>query len=211
MIIGLGALGSHIADGLLRRGESLILIDPDHVEEENIPFTTYMREDIGRAKVRVFEQKYARHASPRAEQIITRQARFESLAEEDRNSLVRKAKSIIITTDTRESRRTILTLLPAERDVYAVSIGLESGDIIRARASQLARLLAGKRGFSCETRRLHPALPRLTASLFLATWDALHHGEALRITRNPLSLTRYTLLGEKREAEKPSESPESNS
>lgn len=51
-IVGLGSVGSIIAENLARTGFSkFVLIDFDVVEEKNLDRTVFLREDVGRAKV----------------------------------------------------------------------------------------------------------------------------------------------------------------
>src|SRR5919206_615953 len=60
-LCGAGALGSHLADNLMRQGfASLRVIDRDRVEEHNVSTQLYGESDVGGWKVEVLRQRLFR-------------------------------------------------------------------------------------------------------------------------------------------------------
>ena len=69
-ICGAGALGSNLADTLVRQGATkLRLIDHDRVEEQNIGTQTYVQADIGQAKADALRKHLFRIAGVEAEAV----------------------------------------------------------------------------------------------------------------------------------------------
>ncbi|MFH6983103.1 HesA/MoeB/ThiF family protein [Marinoscillum luteum] len=63
-IVGLGSVGSIVAEILARTGFSkFVLIDFDAVEEKNLDRTTFLQEDVGRAKVFAMKDAIIRSAT----------------------------------------------------------------------------------------------------------------------------------------------------
>lgn len=63
-IVGLGSVGSIIAEILARTGFSnFVLVDFDSVEEKNLDRTIFLREDVGRAKVFAMKDAISRAAT----------------------------------------------------------------------------------------------------------------------------------------------------
>src|SRR5215472_12193767 len=62
-LCGAGALGSHLADNLVRQGFGpLCVIDRDRVEEHNVSTQLYGESDVGAWKVEVLRNKLFRAA-----------------------------------------------------------------------------------------------------------------------------------------------------
>jgi molybdopterin/thiamine biosynthesis adenylyltransferase len=101
-LCGAGALGSHLADNLIRQGFGpLRVIDRDRVEEHNVSTQLYGEADIGAWKVEVLRNRLFRTAG----------AEIEALAKElnDRSarSLLRDPGIVLDTFDNSSSRRLV--------------------------------------------------------------------------------------------------------
>src|ERR671934_238397 len=60
-LCGAGALGSHLADNLVRQGfQTIRVIDRDRVEEHNVSTQLYGEADVGAWKVEVLRQRLFR-------------------------------------------------------------------------------------------------------------------------------------------------------
>ncbi|MCS4488055.1 ThiF family adenylyltransferase [Streptococcus sciuri] len=73
IIIGLGTVGSHSLDMLVKLGfENFVLIDGDKVEKKNLSAQSYFLSDVGKYKVKVMKSRYGEQASIQAhDQFIT--------------------------------------------------------------------------------------------------------------------------------------------
>ncbi|MEQ9810363.1 ThiF family adenylyltransferase [Streptococcus jiangjianxini] len=77
VILGLGTVGSHILDVLIRMGfQQFILIDGDKVEEKNLGAQAYFTTDIGMYKVDALKERYTNLA-----QIVTSSTYVSSLSQ----------------------------------------------------------------------------------------------------------------------------------
>ncbi len=184
ILIGLGALGSHAADLLIRMGVRVWLVDPDTVEEENLPQSLYYPHEIGMPKARVI---CVRHGLPQEHCLIA--------YAEDVLHLLPQDVPIIIMTDSRESRLSILTRLDASRDVWSLAVSLRQGEVLHTTTERLIRLLEGKRGFACRSRILPIVLPRLTATLFAHAAYTLRVHELVRLslTENGVRVSKHQI------------------
>lgn len=71
-IVGLGSVGSIVAEILARTGFSnFILIDFDTVEEKNLDRSTFIKSDVGKAKVHAIEEVIKRAATSPSPKIYT--------------------------------------------------------------------------------------------------------------------------------------------
>lgn len=101
-ICGAGALGSHLADNLVRQGfHKLRVIDRDRVEEHNVSTQLYGESDVGAWKVEVLRQRLFRAAGVEIE------ALRKELGERTARSLLADGGLIIDTFDNSASRRLV--------------------------------------------------------------------------------------------------------
>jgi molybdopterin/thiamine biosynthesis adenylyltransferase len=101
-LCGAGALGSHLADNLVRQGVgSLKVIDRDRVEEHNVSTQLYGEADVGAWKVDVLKNRLFRAAG------IEIEAVNKELTERNARSLLKGAGLIVDTFDNSGSRRLV--------------------------------------------------------------------------------------------------------
>jgi molybdopterin-synthase adenylyltransferase len=101
-LCGAGALGSHLADNLVRQGfGTMRVIDRDRVEEHNVSTQLYGEADIGGWKVEVLRQRLFRTTGVEIE------ALRKDLSERTARSLLQEGGLIIDTFDNSASRRLV--------------------------------------------------------------------------------------------------------
>ncbi len=102
VLCGAGALGSLLADNLVRQGlRRLTAIDFDRVEEHNVGTQLYRREDVGAYKVEVLRAHCFRAAGVEIEAVDRR------LDEQNVHKLLRKAEVVVDALDNSASRKII--------------------------------------------------------------------------------------------------------
>ena len=101
-LCGAGALGSHLADNLVRQGFGpLGVIDRDRVEEHNVSTQLYGTADVGAWKVEVLRNRLFRAAGVEIEAVA------KELNERTARSLLKGASLIVDTFDNSASRRLV--------------------------------------------------------------------------------------------------------
>jgi molybdopterin/thiamine biosynthesis adenylyltransferase len=101
-LCGAGALGSHLADNLVRQGFGpLRVIDRDRVEEHNVSTQLYGEADIGAWKVEVLRNRLFRAAGVEIEAVA------KELTERNARSLLKDGGLVIDTFDNSASRRLV--------------------------------------------------------------------------------------------------------
>jgi molybdopterin/thiamine biosynthesis adenylyltransferase len=101
-ICGAGALGSHLADNLVRQGfRQLRVIDRDRVEEHNVSTQLYGESDVGAWKVEVLRQRLFRATGVEIE------ALRKELGERTARTLLQDGGLVIDTFDNSASRRLV--------------------------------------------------------------------------------------------------------
>lgn len=101
-LCGAGALGSHLADNLVRQGfRALRVIDRDRVEEHNIGTQIYHEGDVGAWKAEVLRHRLFRTAGVEIESIT------KELNERNVRSLVKETDLVLDTFDNFASRRLV--------------------------------------------------------------------------------------------------------
>lgn len=106
MIVGLGSVGSYIAEQLARSGVGrLVLIDPDHVAPENLSRTVYDATDIGRSKVAALSRRLL-SINPSVK-LVGRELHVRDMDTEDFNSLVSGADLVMGLTDDQDAQRAV--------------------------------------------------------------------------------------------------------
>jgi molybdopterin/thiamine biosynthesis adenylyltransferase len=101
-LCGAGALGSHLADNLMRQGFGpLTVIDRDRVEEHNVSTQLYGEADVGAWKVEVLRNRLFRAAGVEVEAIA------KELTERNARSLLKDAGIVVDTFDNSASRRLV--------------------------------------------------------------------------------------------------------
>jgi molybdopterin/thiamine biosynthesis adenylyltransferase len=101
-LCGAGALGSHLADNLIRQGfRSLRMIDRDRVEEHNIGTQIYHEGEFGALKAEVLRHRLFRAVSVEIEAIT------KELSERNVRSLVKETDLVLDTFDNSASRRLV--------------------------------------------------------------------------------------------------------
>eukprot|EP00611_Tribonema_gayanum_P011358 TRINITY_DN21580_c0_g1_i1.p1 TRINITY_DN21580_c0_g1~~TRINITY_DN21580_c0_g1_i1.p1 ORF type:complete len:329 (+),score=24.43 TRINITY_DN21580_c0_g1_i1:89-988(+) len=98
VIVGLGSVGSYMAEHLLRSGVgSFVLIDHDVVEPHNLSRTTYDAVDIGKPKALALEARLAR-IDPNVD-VQALVSRFDTLGADQLRRVFESAHLIIAATD----------------------------------------------------------------------------------------------------------------
>jgi molybdopterin/thiamine biosynthesis adenylyltransferase len=101
-LCGAGALGSHLADNLVRQGFGpLRVIDRDRVEEHNVSTQLYGESDIGAWKVEVLRNRLFRAAGVEIEAVA------KELTERNARSLLKNGGLVIDTFDNSVARRLV--------------------------------------------------------------------------------------------------------
>jgi molybdopterin/thiamine biosynthesis adenylyltransferase len=101
-LCGAGALGSHLADNLVRQGFGpLRVIDRDRVEEHNVSTQLYGESEVGAWKVEALRNRLFRAASVEVEAVN------KELTEQNARSLLKDAGLVIDTFDNSTSRRLV--------------------------------------------------------------------------------------------------------
>jgi molybdopterin/thiamine biosynthesis adenylyltransferase len=101
-LCGAGALGSHLAENLVRQGlGSLKVIDRDRVEEHNVSTQVYGESDVGAWKVDVLRNRLFRAAGVEIEAVN------KELTERTARNLLKGAGLIVDTFDNSASRRLV--------------------------------------------------------------------------------------------------------
>jgi molybdopterin/thiamine biosynthesis adenylyltransferase len=101
-VCGAGALGSHLADNLVRQGfASLRVIDRDRIEEHNVSTQLYGESDVGAWKVEVLRNRLFRAAGVEIEAIT------KELTDRTARSLLKDAGLVLDTFDNSASRRLV--------------------------------------------------------------------------------------------------------
>jgi molybdopterin/thiamine biosynthesis adenylyltransferase len=119
-LCGAGALGSHLADNLVRQGfRSLRILDRDRVEEHNIGTQIYNEADVGAWKAEVLRNRIFRAVGMEAEAIT------KELGERNARTLLKGADIIIDTFDNSASRRIVQESCRAER-ISCLHVGLSA-------------------------------------------------------------------------------------
>jgi molybdopterin/thiamine biosynthesis adenylyltransferase len=101
-LCGAGALGSHLADNLVRQGlGTLKVIDRDRVEEHNVSTQVYGESDVGAWKVEVLRNRLFRAAGVEIEAVN------KELTERTARGLLKDGGLIVDTFDNSASRRLV--------------------------------------------------------------------------------------------------------
>jgi molybdopterin-synthase adenylyltransferase len=101
-LCGAGALGSHLADNLVRQGFGpLRVIDRDRVEEHNVSTQLYGTSDVGAWKVEVLRNRLFRAAGVEVEAVA------KELTERNARSLLKGSGILLDTFDNSASRRLV--------------------------------------------------------------------------------------------------------
>jgi molybdopterin/thiamine biosynthesis adenylyltransferase len=101
-LCGAGALGSHLADNLVRQGFGpLRVIDRDRVEEHNVSTQLYGESDVGAWKVEVLRNRLFRAAGIEIEAVA------KELTERNARSLLKDGGLVIDTFDNSVARRLV--------------------------------------------------------------------------------------------------------
>jgi hypothetical protein len=101
-LCGAGALGSHLADNLVRQGfGSLRVIDRDRVEEHNVSTQLYGESDVGAWKVEVLRNRLFRAAGVEIEAIA------KEITDRNARSLLKDGGIVLDTFDNSASRRLV--------------------------------------------------------------------------------------------------------
>jgi molybdopterin-synthase adenylyltransferase len=101
-ICGAGALGSHLADNLVRQGfQQLRVIDRDRVEEHNVGTQLYGEADVGAWKVEVLRQRLFRATG------IEIEAVRKELSDRTARSLLEESGLVVDTFDNSTSRKLV--------------------------------------------------------------------------------------------------------
>jgi molybdopterin/thiamine biosynthesis adenylyltransferase len=101
-LCGAGALGSHLAENLVRQGfRSLRVIDRDRVEEHNVGTQIYNEADAGAWKAEVLRHRLFRAAGVEIESIA------KELSERNARALLKDSDLVIDTFDNSASRRLV--------------------------------------------------------------------------------------------------------
>jgi molybdopterin/thiamine biosynthesis adenylyltransferase len=117
-LCGAGALGSHLADNLVRQGfTSLRVIDRDRVEEHNISTQLYGEADVGAWKAEVLRNRIFRAAGVEIESIT------KELHECNARALLKDAGLVLDTFDNSAARRLVQEHCRA-RGVPCLHVGL---------------------------------------------------------------------------------------
>jgi len=102
VLCGAGALGSHLADSLVRQGFGpLRVIDRDRVEEHNVSTQLYGQADVGGWKVEVLRNRLFRAAGVEVEAVA------KELTERNARSLLKGAGIVVDTFDNSDARRLV--------------------------------------------------------------------------------------------------------
>jgi molybdopterin/thiamine biosynthesis adenylyltransferase len=117
-LCGAGALGSHLADNLVRQGfTSLRVIDRDRVEEHNVSTQLYGLSDVGAWKVEVLRNRLFRAAGVEVEVVA------KDLSERNARSLLKGAGLVLDTFDNSASRQLVQDHCRAQQ-VACLHVGL---------------------------------------------------------------------------------------
>ncbi len=101
-LCGAGALGSHLADNLVRQGFGpLRVIDRDRVEEHNVSTQLYGTSDVGAWKVEVLRNRLFRATGVEVEAVA------KELAERNARSLLKGSSLVVDTFDNSSSRQLV--------------------------------------------------------------------------------------------------------
>ncbi|MBV9123624.1 MAG: ThiF family adenylyltransferase [Planctomycetes bacterium] len=101
-LCGAGALGSHLADNLVRQGfTSLRIIDKDRVEEHNVSTQLYGQSDVGAWKVEVLRNRLFRAAGVEVEAIA------KELTPRNARTLLKNSGLVVDTFDNSAGRRLV--------------------------------------------------------------------------------------------------------
>ena len=102
VLCGAGAIGSNLADNLVRQGATrLRVIDHDKIEEHNVSTQLYGESDVGGAKVDVLRSRLFRTAGVEVEAVR------KALTESNAQQMLREADLVIDTFDNSKSRRLV--------------------------------------------------------------------------------------------------------
>jgi molybdopterin/thiamine biosynthesis adenylyltransferase len=125
LLVGLGSGGSYIAEQLVRSGVgSLVLVDPDNVEKENLCRTAYDLRDIGNAKTEALARRLL-NINP----LVELELADEDLLETDSsllNGWIEESDLILAATDDPAAQR-LLNRFSYARDKPAVFGGMYTG------------------------------------------------------------------------------------
>lgn len=125
-LCGAGALGSHLADNLVRQGvRQLRAIDRDRVEEHNVGTQIYGEADIGASKADVLRSRLFRMAGVEIEGIN------KELSAQNVRKLLKDSDLVLDTFDNTASRQLVTTHC-AEANVPCLHVGLfaDYGEVI---------------------------------------------------------------------------------
>jgi molybdopterin/thiamine biosynthesis adenylyltransferase len=101
-LCGAGALGSHLADNLVRQGVgALKVIDRDRVEEHNVNTQLYGESDVGAWKVDVLKNRLFRAAGVEIEAVN------KELTDRNARTLLKDSGLVVDTFDNSDSRRLV--------------------------------------------------------------------------------------------------------
>jgi molybdopterin/thiamine biosynthesis adenylyltransferase len=119
-LCGAGALGSHLADNLVRQGVArLTVIDRDRIEEHNVGTQLYGQAEIGGWKVEVLRQRLFRAAG------VEMEAHRTELAARNARTLLKESGLVIDTFDNSASRQ-LVQVACRELGLPCLHIGLSA-------------------------------------------------------------------------------------
>ncbi len=153
VVVGLGSVGSYLAEILCRSGVGrLVVIDPEEVEPANLSRTTYEIGDIGRPKVDALGRRLL-NVNPTV--VVDRySAAIELMPAGERAALVSSADLVIAATDSMPAQR-LINHQAYEAGVPAIFIGLYRG----AQGGEVIYTVPGRTAcYICATSRRHSLL-----------------------------------------------------
>jgi molybdopterin/thiamine biosynthesis adenylyltransferase len=158
LVVGLGSVGSYVAEQLARSGVGgLCLVDPERVEPANLSRTVYVAEDAGRLKTEALARRLLAIAPAAAVEVHARAA--EDHAPSELDALVRAADLVVATTDDAAAQRALDRFAYA-RGRPAIFVGLYEG----ARGGEVIVTVPERSAcFVCATRARHALERRATA------------------------------------------------
>jgi molybdopterin/thiamine biosynthesis adenylyltransferase len=138
-LCGAGALGSHLADNLVRQGFGpLRVIDRDRVEEHNVSTQLYGEADVGAWKVEVLRHHLFRAAGVEIDAVA------KELSERNARGLLKGAGIVVDTFDNAASRR-LVQEASRRQQLPCLHVGLAAdyGEVIWDEAYRVPRDVAG--------------------------------------------------------------------
>lgn len=125
LIVGVGSVGSYISEQLIRSGVGkLSIIDPDIVEYSNLSRTSFIVNDIGKAKVKALAE-HLTHINPTI-QMKSYERNIHTFDAIELNEIFSRSDVVVAATDDPSAQRTINRFAYAN-GIPAVFVGLYEG------------------------------------------------------------------------------------